>query len=104
MTPSTTRNLPTLPTEEIHRRGAEWFEQKVQGLVASCHPWHCVAIDVLTGEFEVAAEPMAATDRLRLRLPDAEIWMRRVGFPYVERIGYHPIDRPVELRRVEPKS
>lgn len=103
MSSTKSRRLPQLPSDEVHRRGAEWFEQKIKPLVADRDPWHCVAIDVLSGEFEVAADPTQATDRLLARVPTAEIWMRRVGYPYVDRIGYHPIDRPITLRRVERK-
>ena len=103
MSASTHRRLPSLPSEEIRRRAADWWDRKIGSLVADRDPWHCVSIDVLTGEFEVAKEPLEAVDQLRARLPDAEIFTRRVGFPYVHRIGFHPLQRPVTLTQVEPE-
>ena len=46
-----------------------------------------VAIDIETRQWEMDADEMAAGDRLRSRIPDAQIWMTRVGFGYTRRFG-----------------
>ncbi len=46
-----------------------------------------VAIDIETGAWEMDASEMAANERLRERLPDPQIWMLRVGYPYLRRFG-----------------
>ena len=47
-----------------------------------------MAVDVDTGEYEVDVNTVAAGDRLRARLPEAQIWFVRVGYPYVYRFGH----------------
>jgi hypothetical protein len=88
--------------EETHRLGERWFETKVQPLVAGRDKWDSVAIDVETGDFEVDSDPLAAAERLRARRPAAEIWARRVGFPYHDRFGLPRKRRPFVLRRHNP--
>jgi hypothetical protein len=46
-----------------------------------------VAIDIETGAWEMDASERAAGDRLRLRVPDAQTWMMRIGYPYIRRFG-----------------
>lgn len=86
--------------DEIHRVGQQWFETKIEPLVAGRDKWDSVAIDLETGDFEVDKDPLAATERLLARRPNAEIWARRVGFPFHDRFGPLPKRRPVVLRRL----
>jgi hypothetical protein len=46
-----------------------------------------VALDIDTSEFEIDDDELTACDRLRARLPEAQIWMVRVGSRYVHRFG-----------------
>ena len=46
-----------------------------------------VAIEVETGEFEIDAKEQVACDRLRDRVPDAQVWLRRVGSRHVRHFG-----------------
>lgn len=46
-----------------------------------------VLLDIETGAWEMDADEMAAARRLDARLPDAQVWMVRVGLPYVRRFG-----------------
>lgn len=92
----------SLTTEEIRSRGEEWFEQRIKPLVESRPAMECVSIDVLTGEFATASEPLEAVQQLRAKQPQAVVWTRRVGFPYVHRFGAVPRRRTVELRRINP--
>jgi hypothetical protein len=88
--------------EEMHRLGQHWFETRIEPLVADRDKWDAVAIDVDSGDFEVDHDPLTATERLLARRPDAEIWARRVGFPFQDRFGPLPKRRPVILRRLSP--
>ena len=72
--------------EEHARMGTELYEQKVRPLVEAGNHGKIVAIDVDTGEFEMDVSTVAAGGRLRARLPDAQIWFVRVGYPYVYRV------------------
>lgn len=45
------------------------------------------AIDIESGEFAMDADELKACRKLRKRIPDTQIWMVRVGYPYVHRIG-----------------
>jgi hypothetical protein len=46
-----------------------------------------VALDIDTSDFEIDDDELAACDRLRARLPAAQIWLVRVGSRYVHRFG-----------------
>lgn len=45
-----------------------------------------VAVDADSGEFEVDPDELAASDRLRARVPAARIWMMQVGYDTAYRI------------------
>lgn len=88
---------PRYSKEESVRRGREIFERTIRPLVEGEDPYKYVAIDIETGDFELDADSRTATDRLVARNPNAQIFMRRVGFPYTHRVGFVPrqADRPV---------
>jgi hypothetical protein len=71
--------------EEIGRRGDLLYDQEVEPRATPQQHGQVVAIDVDSGDFEIAADSRTATDRLLSRCPDAQIWLRRVGFPYLSR-------------------
>jgi len=78
---------PRLSKEEHARLGADIYEQRVRPQVESGNHGRIVAIDVDTGEFEVADHTLAAAERLLARLPDAQIWFVRIGHRGVHRFG-----------------
>ena len=73
--------------DEFAQRGDALYERQVQPRLTPDDDGKFVAIDIERGEFELAADEMTACDRLRGRLPDAQIWLVRVGSPYVHRFG-----------------
>jgi hypothetical protein len=79
--------------EEIAQRGKEIYERDIRPLVEAGNKGRVVAIDVHTGEYELADDALRSTERLRARLPEAEIFFIRVGYP-----GLHQILSP-RLRR-----
>jgi hypothetical protein len=71
---------------EHARRGAEIYERVVRPQVEN-RRGEIVAIDVDSGSFEVDSVGMEAAKRLLARLPEAQIWCVRIGYPAVHRFG-----------------
>lgn len=71
-------------------RARRTYEERVRPLVDPGEHGKVVAVDVRTGDFEIArteSDRIAAVHRLRARQPDPEVFSFRVGFPAVARIG-----------------
>ncbi|HSK81656.1 MAG TPA: hypothetical protein VLQ45_34695 [Thermoanaerobaculia bacterium] len=73
--------------EEIARRGDEIYDRDLSPHLKKEDEGKFVLIDIESGDCEVDADMLAASDRLRARRPDAEVWIRRIGYRYVYRIG-----------------
>ena len=82
-----TARQPLYSKEEHARRGTETYERQVRLRVEAGDRGRIVAIDVDTGDFEVAENTLAACERLPTRCPDAQIWCVRIGYPAVHRFG-----------------
>ena len=78
---------PRYSKEEFARRGNEIYERQVRPQVEVGNKGKIVAIDIETGAFEVAEDPLAASDRLLAHYPDAQIWFVRIGHRGVHRFG-----------------
>jgi hypothetical protein len=81
---------PRYSKEEFARRGDAIYDRTIGPQLEERNGGKFVAIDIETGEFEVDADEMAATDRLLARIPDAQIWFRRIGSKYARRFGPRP--------------
>lgn len=78
--------------EEFAQHGNTIYETQIRPQVEEGNRGKIVAIDIETGEFELANDTMTASDRLLARFPDAQIWCVRVGYKTVHRFGYiHPL-------------
>jgi hypothetical protein len=66
--------------EEFARRGETIHEKEILPKLKPKDVGKFLAIDIETGEYEIAADEMKAGDKLRARLPDAQIWMVRIGY------------------------
>lgn len=73
--------------EEFARRGDIAYENAVRPKLQPDDDGRFVAVDIATNEFEIDSDELAACDRLRARIPDAQVWMVRVGSRYVHRFG-----------------
>ena len=89
-----TTGQPRYSKEEHARRGMEIYDQQVRGQVESGNQGRIVAIDVDSGDFELAEDSLAAASQLLARRPDAQIWCVRIGYPAVHRFG--PRNRAVQ--------
>jgi len=76
------------PLKEFAARGDAIYKERIEPLLTSKDKGKFVAIDIETGEYEIARDRMLATDRLYERLPDAQPWMVRVGYAYSVKFGY----------------
>ena len=81
---------PLYSREEFARRGDDIYERELRPLLETENEGKFVAIDIETGTYEVDANELAASDRLLARVPDAQIWLRRIGTHYAHRFGFHP--------------
>ena len=81
---------PRYSKEEFARRGDAIYDRDVRPIVKRSDKGKFVAIDIETGQFEIDRDELAACDRLEARLPDAQIWLTRVGLGYARRFGPRP--------------
>jgi len=73
--------------EEFARRGDALYERDIRPKLAAKDVGKFLAIDIETGEYAIAADEMKAGNKLRARLPEAQIWMVRIGYPSTHRFG-----------------
>ena len=73
--------------EEFARRGDAIYENDVRPQLKPADQGKFAAIDIESGMYELDRDELKAGNRLRARIPEAQIWMVRVGHPSVHRIG-----------------
>lgn len=71
------------PIDELARRGTEIYEQRLRSQLAAGNKGRILAIDVDSGDFELADNNMEAANGLIARHPDAQIWSLRIGYKAV---------------------
>ena len=77
---------PRCPKEEFARRGDEIYDLDIRAQVdKEQDKGKFVLIDIESRDWEMDEDEMAASLRMDARLPDAQVWMVRVGYPYVYR-------------------
>jgi hypothetical protein len=73
--------------EELAQLGGEVFDRRVRPSLRPEDDGKFVAVDVVSGEYEVDADDYAAVTRLRARVPAADVWLVRAGSRATCRIG-----------------
>ena len=73
--------------EEFARQGKALYDARIRTQVEKDHDGKIVAIDIETGDFEIAEDSISASNLLRQRHPKALAWFVRVGHRTVHRIG-----------------
>lgn len=73
--------------KEFARRGDEIYETQVHPLLKAEDEGKFAAIDIDSGEYEINEDELEACDTLNARIPDAQIWLVRVGSRYLHRFG-----------------
>ena len=66
--------------DAVAERGRHLFLRRVAPSLGAEHRGQFVAIDTLTGDYEVDADDITAVRRLRGRRPGGEFWLERAGF------------------------
>ncbi len=78
---------PRYSNEEFERRGDALLEKDIRPQLKADDDGKFLAIDIETGEFAIDADELKACHKLRKRIPDAQIWMVRIGYRVVHRFG-----------------
>ncbi len=73
--------------EEFARRGDAIYENDVRPRLKPADKGKFAAIDIETAMYEIDRDELKAGKKLRARIPEAQIWMVRVGHRTVHRIG-----------------
>ena len=73
--------------EDFARQGDAVYEKQVRPQLKAADEGKFAAIDIETGEFALDADELKAGNKLLKRIPEAQIWMVRVGSRAVHRIG-----------------
>ena len=77
---------PQRTPEELAHLGAEAFDRHVRPKLRPEDDGKFVAIDVVTGDYEIDGDDYAAVTRLRARRPSADVWLACVGQPATYRM------------------
>jgi hypothetical protein len=73
--------------EELARRGDAIYEADIVPRLTAEDEGKFAAIDIETGSFEIDVDELAVCDKLSARIPDAQIWLVKVGSRYLHRFG-----------------
>ncbi len=76
-----------LGRKELALIGDEIYEKSIIPVVSAENEGHYVVIDVETGDYEIDADELTASDRLLARHPEAKVWLRQIGSRYARRFG-----------------
>lgn len=73
--------------EEFAERGDAVYENDIRPTLKPDDTGKFVAIDIDSRKFAVDEDELVACDKLRAHVPEAQIWMVRVGSRSVHRFG-----------------
>ncbi len=77
---------PRYSKDEFAKRGDAIYEKDDRPQLKPADEGKFAAIDIESGMYEIDADELKAGNRLRARIPEAQIWMVRVGHRSVHRI------------------
>ncbi len=78
---------PRYSKEEFARRGEAIYQKDILPKLTTKDVGKFLAIDIETGEYEISADEMRAGNKLRARIPEAQIWMVRIGYVSARSFG-----------------
>ena len=81
---------PRYSNEEFARRGDAIYKSELRPILEKGNEGKFVAIDIETGAYEVDGDELVASDRLLAQVPNAQIWLRRIGSRYARHLGSYP--------------
>jgi hypothetical protein len=65
--------------EEFSAKGTQIYQHQILPILDKDCEGKIVAIDIETGEFELAETTLAAAAKMFARIPDAQLWFERIG-------------------------
>lgn len=80
-------NTQQLTPQEIAARGQALYDTAIRPLVEAGNKGKFLILDVDSGEYEIDAEDLVASDRLLARCPDAILYGVRVGYSAAYSLG-----------------
>jgi len=78
---------PRYSKDEFARRGTPFMRRIFFPKLTAKDVGKFLAIDIETGEYEISADEMKAGDKPRARIPEAQIWVERIGYATAHRFG-----------------
>ncbi len=72
---------------EVVERGREIYERDIRSHVDPAYKGKLLAVDVVSGDYDIGDEGVEAAKRLRSRVPNAVVFLVRVGSPTAYKIG-----------------
>jgi hypothetical protein len=78
---------PRYSKEEVARRGNAIYQEKILPKLTAKDRGKFLALDIETGEYEISRSEMRAGDKLLARIPDAQIFVARVGYTTAHSFG-----------------
>ncbi len=66
--------------DEIARIGEAIYQRDIRPRVMPGYKGEFLVVEINTGEYEVDRDDLAASERLRVRVPDGEYFGLRIGF------------------------
>jgi hypothetical protein len=77
---------PAFLKAEFTRQGTDWYE-RLRAQIDPENASRIGAIDILTGDFSIGDDTLAAADQLLGRRPEAQTWFVRICHSGVPRYG-----------------
>ena len=72
---------PRLTLDQRAELGREVYQRHVRPKLTAADDGKFVAVDVVTGEYEIDDDDHEAVSRLHARRPGAEVWLEMAGEP-----------------------
>ena len=88
---------PRYSKEEFAQRGDLIYQTQIRPQIEVGNHGKIVAIDIESGDFEVANSPILAVDRLYEHKPNAQPWVIRIGHRAVFRFGSRSLRKPYDV-------
>jgi len=79
-----------LTPAEVCERGQRLYDERLRDQLEPQHNGKYVVLDIETGEYEMDADHLAASDRAWTKRPGAPLYGVRVGQRWAGTIGYSP--------------
>jgi hypothetical protein len=78
---------PRYSKEEFARRGDAIYQERILPKLTAKDRGKFLAVDIETGEYEISRSEMKAGDKLLARIPEAQIFLVRIGYKAIRSFG-----------------